>query len=242
MSAPTSPLLRSAPYAALALLGFSIVIVAGSVHPGPRVSGRGRLIDLIAREDERSRSLRRQLDALQADIDRAEAVAARRQDGLAEVRARAARLEALAGLAAVSGSGVTVELRDSTLREARTSDPNDLVIHEQDLQAVVNGLWNAGAEAIAINGERITALSAVRCVGNTLLLHGSVYSPPYRIRAIGNPGGLLRGLDRDPLVQRFRVVADDFRLGFDVTPKDRLELPPFRGIVATRFARDARRG
>jgi uncharacterized protein YlxW (UPF0749 family) len=232
-------LLRSAPYAALALLGFSIVIVAGSVHPGPRVSGRGRLIDLIAREDERSRSLRRQLDALQADIDRAEAVAARRQDGLAEVRARAARLEALAGLAAVSGSGVTVELRDSTLREARTSDPNDLVIHEQDLQAVVNALWAAGAEAMAINGERIISASAVRCVGNVLLLHGSAYAPPYRIQAIGEQRRLLDRLRRDPLVERFRIFAEDFQLGFDMDAAGRLTLPPFRGIVSANVARVA---
>jgi uncharacterized protein YlxW (UPF0749 family) len=206
------------------------------------LSRKARLVDLIRRDDDRARDLRRRLDGLTGDLERLEASVARQERGLRALRSRLDALEPLAGLIAVDGPGLAIELRDSILRESPSGDPNDLVIHEQDLQAVVNGLWNAGAEAIAINGERITALSAVRCVGNTLLLHGSVYSPPYRIRAIGNPGGLLRGLDRDPLVQRFRVVADDFRLGFDVTPKDRLELPPFRGIVATRFARDARRG
>lgn len=239
MSAPTSPFLRSAPYAALILLGFSVVIVAGNADPGPRVSGRGRLIDLIAREDARSRALRRQLDELQAAVDRTEAVAARRQEGLADLRADAARLEGLAGLAETRGPGVIVELRDSTLRKARTGDPNDLVIHEQDLQAVVNALWAAGAEAMAINGERITAVSAVRCVGNTLLLHGSVYAPPYRIQAIGERRRLLDGLKEDPLVERFRIFAEDFLLGFDVSSAGRLTLPAFRGIVSANVARAA---
>lgn len=242
MERPAFSLRRVGPLAAVALLGFAIVLAANAAHPGPRLSRKARLVDLIRSEDERARALRLRLDRLTGDLERVEGSVARQERGLRALRARLEALEPLAGLTAVDGPGLAIELRDSVLRESPSGDPNDLVIHEQDLQAVVNGLWNAGAEAIAINGERITALSAVRCVGNTLLLHGSVYSPPYRIAAIGNPDGLLRGLRRDPLVRRFRIVADDFRLGFDVAAADRLELPPFRGIVATRFARRATRG
>jgi uncharacterized protein YlxW (UPF0749 family) len=67
---------------------------------------------------------------------------------------------------------------DSSLRQLPTGNLNDLVIHSQDVQAVVNGLWKAGAEAVAINGQRLVSTSAVLCVGNTLLLNGTVHSPP----------------------------------------------------------------
>lgn len=230
-------LIRLAPYAALVLLGFALVSAATNAPPGPRVSRRERLIDLIAREDARSRALRGELERLQADIEAQEAEAGRAGSTISGLRTRIDELAILAGLDAVSGPGVAVELRDSTLRESPTGDPNDLVIHEQDLQAVVNALWDGGAEAIAINGERITSSSAVRCVGNTLLLHGSVYAPPYRIDAIGEAARLGRVLGEDGLVRRFRVFADEFRLGFEVSRRPRLLIPPFRGIVSTRFAR-----
>ena len=62
------------------------------------------------------------------------------------------------------------------------------------MQAVVNALWAGGAEAMMIQDQRIISTSAVRCVGNTLILQGRVYSPPYRIRAIGDPDALRRTL------------------------------------------------
>ncbi|MFY9587674.1 MAG: DUF881 domain-containing protein, partial [Actinomycetota bacterium] len=148
-------------------------------------------------------------------------------------------LSPFAGLRAVRGPGLLVELSDSTLRESPTGDPNDLVIHEQDLQAVVNALWAAGAEAISINGERITSRSAVRCVGNTLLLHGSVYAPPYRVSALGDPRALDEGLGFSEEVEQFREATEDFRLGFRVSRSKALLLPAFRGLAAMSIARAA---
>lgn len=72
---------------------------------------------------------------------------------------------------------------------------DDVVVHQQDVQAVVNALWAAGAEAMTIQDQRVIATSAVRCVGNTLILQGRVYSPPYVITAIGDIGSLRSGLD-----------------------------------------------
>lgn len=212
----------------MALLGFAIVAAGSSADP--RASRRERLVDLIEREDERARALRRQVDLLQGRISALEEGEAR--GSLERLRARMDDLAPAAGTAAVQGPGLRVELRDSALREAPTGDPNDLVIHEQDLQAVVNALWAGGAEAVAINGERITASSAVRCVGNTLLLHGNVYAPPYRIAAIGPPRGMRAALRSDALVQRFTVLSEELKLGFDVQDATRLRLPAFRGLLA----------
>lgn len=231
-----SPLSRIFLYLTIAVVGFAVVASTETGSSGPRISRRARLVDLIAAEDARTRTLRARLDALQEQILTFEETAGHGRRRLEQLRAEADRLGVLYGLTEISGPGLAVELRDSTLRESPTGDPNDLVIHEEDLQAVVNGLWAAGAEAISINGERITTASAVRCVGNTLLLHGSVYAPPYRIHALGDTGGLLDGLAADPLVQRFRVFAEEFKLGFQTAVQPELTLPPFRGLVAANHA------
>jgi uncharacterized protein YlxW (UPF0749 family) len=225
------------PYIAVAILGFAIVISATLPHPGPRVARRARLIDLIAQEDQRARALRKSADDLQTQIDRLEQRAGAGQAGLSTLQAEIDRLGVAAGLAEVTGPGLLVEMRDSTLRKSPTGDPNDLVIHEQDIQAVVNALWAGGAEAMSINGERLTSDSAVRCVGNTLLLHGSVYSPPYRISAIGNATRLNRALANDTGVERFNIFVDSFRLGFTITPQSAMVVPAFRGVIASVAAR-----
>jgi uncharacterized protein YlxW (UPF0749 family) len=221
--------------AVVGLVGFLVVTTTQS-SPGPRLSRKARLVDLIQLQDERARELRRQLAALQAELEQLQGSAAGRGQEMAALAQQAEALAPAAGLGAVRGPGAVVELADSTLRESPTGDPNDLVVHEQDLQAIVNALWASGAEAIAVNGERITARSAIRCVGNTLLLHGSVYGPPYRIAAIGDPARLSAGLGRDDSVERFRVVAEEFRLRFDVSSPATIELPAFRGVALARFA------
>jgi len=217
------------PYAVIALLGFALVVTARIPHPGGR-TGRARLIDLIAEENAHSQSLRRQVDVLQAKLAALQ-VAAPRDEQLRGLEQRVDRLGRLAGLSGLAGPGVEVVLKDSTLRRAPSGDPNDLVIHEQDIQAIVNALWVGGAEAMSINGERITSTSAVRCVGNTLLLHGSVYAPPYRIDAIGDAAALRRGLNRDPQTQRFAAIANDLRLGFIVRASVNLIVGPYRGAL-----------
>ena len=83
-----------------------------------------------------------------------------------------------------------------------TSD--DFVVHQQDLQAVVNALWHGGAEAIQVMDQRIVSTSAVRCVGNTLILQGRVYSPPFVVTAIGDQRQLRAALDHEPGVQLFK--------------------------------------
>lgn len=219
------------------MLVVAVLVVAGNQdRPGPRLARKDRLVDLIRLEDQRARALRAELDALKAQMAELEQGISGRTRQLGQLKRSASLLNPFAGLTAVTGPGVRIVLRDSTLRSSPSGDPNDLVIHEQDLQAVVNALWAAGAEAIAINGERITGTSAIRCVGNTLLLHGSVYSPPYRIAAVGNETALRKGLDEDPLVERFRIAVEEFRLGFDVGVVQRLDVPAFRGIVSSKSA------
>ena len=100
---------------------------------------------------------------------------------------------------------------------------------------MANGLWGAGAEALAVNGQRVVPTSAVLCVGNTLLINGTVHSPPFRFTALG--ADLQPAFVADPLVERFAEDADRFKLGFKVEQKDRLTVPAYKGTSRVRFAR-----
>ena len=137
-----------------------------------------------------------------------------------------------AGLTPVAGPGLTVSLDDAHLSsdaipEGFTVD--DVIIHQQDVQGVVNALWRGGAEAMQIMDQRVVSTSAVRCVGNTLILQGRVYSPPFVITAVGNPKDLQSALDEDPSVDIFRQYVDAVGLGYEVSTVEQAELPAFGG-------------
>ena len=92
-------------------------------------------------------------------------------------------------------------------------DPDDLVVHQQDVQSVVNALWAGGAEAMMIMDQRVLTTSAVRCIGNTLLLQGRTYSPPFVVTAIGDTAAMSAALDVEPGVQLLLQYVDKFKLG-----------------------------
>ena len=144
------------------------------------------------------------------------------EQAVATLQAQAESLGSLAGLDPVSGPAVVVTLNDAPRPTAGRTPPgnptpDDLVVHQQDVQAVVNALWAGGARGMSIMGDRVVATTAVRCVGNTLLLDGIVYSPPYVVTAIGDPARLQLALDESTDVQIYREYVAAFGLGYEVT-------------------------
>jgi uncharacterized protein YlxW (UPF0749 family) len=127
----------------------------------------------------------------------------------------------------VSGEGLQVALEDAPTSsldiEGVTAD--DLVVHQQDLQHVINALWAGGAEAMTLQGERVTSTSAFRCSGNILLLHGKVFSPPYVVEAIGDPTRLQAALDASSGVAVYRQYVDWVGIGYDVESRSEIEMP-----------------
>lgn len=213
---------------AAAILGFLAVLAAAQPQTVPgRESSRVEIVDLIGQQDDRVRELREEVQGLKeriADLGSGQAGAEIRS-----LRAEADRLAVAAGAAPLRGPGVTVVLEDSSASRSATGDPNDLIVHERDIQAVVNALWAGGAEAVAINGERLSSLSAVRCAGNTLLLHGVVHSPPYEIRAIGDPEALERAMADSPGMERLLEAVTAFGLGLEIEPGP-VVVPVGRGV------------
>lgn len=137
----------------------------------------------------------------------------------------------------VEGSGLTVTLRDATDSEIPPGAvADDLVVHQQDVQAVVNALWHGGAEAMTIQGERVSNLTAVRCVGNVLFLHGQVFSPPYVISAIGDPAALQRAVDEDMTIKIYREYVAAYGLGWSVSQDQSITAPAADGTALLRQA------
>jgi uncharacterized protein YlxW (UPF0749 family) len=217
------------------LLGFLVVTARLNPQPGQvsvRAPERERLASLIRVEQTRSSELRFTADELRrqvADIQKA------RPQGPAGPSAALRALRRQMGLVAAEGPGLIVTLDDSSERESPSGNLNDLVIHSQDVQAVANGLWAAGAEALAVNGQRVVPTSAILCVGNTLLINGTVHSPPFRFTALG--ADLQAAFTSDPLVERLAEDADRFKLGFKVEERDRVSVPAYSGTSKVRYAR-----
>ncbi|MGW7596150.1 DUF881 domain-containing protein, partial [Streptomyces rubiginosohelvolus] len=141
----------------------------------------------------------------------------------------------------LSGRAVSVTLDDAPPNATASPgypdpQPNDLVIHQQDLQAVVNALWQGGAKGVKVMDQRLISTSAVRCVGNTLILQGRVYSPPYKITAVGDPGALRRALDASPAIQNYLLYVKAYGLGWKVDEREAVTLPGYSGTVDLHYA------
>jgi uncharacterized protein YlxW (UPF0749 family) len=220
---------------ACVLIGFIGAVVIRSRPPGPegRVPQRFRLAALIQRQQQQANDLRTQAEALRHEVDSLRVSGEGRQSGAAAREHDLSQVSLLAGLVALHGPGLRVVLDDSNLSKAPSGNVNDLVIHSQDVQAVVNALWRAGADAVAINDERLITTSAVLCVGNTLLLNGTVHSPPYRVVAIGADHDQF---EADGLVHRLHGDAAAFGLRFSVERADGLDVPAFTGATSVNAA------
>ena len=219
-------------------VAFVVVLAATVAPPDPevRLPRQYRLAGLIERQQATAEQLRAEVAGLRASVEVLGSEAAEREHASAEIEEALGILGRQAGLAPMSGPGLIVSLSDSDLTESPSGNVNDLVIHSEDVRAVVNALWRAGAEAIAVNGQRLVGTSAVVCVGNTLLVNGTVHSPPYVATAIGADRSRF---DSDQLMRRLRREAVSFRLGFSVESASALRVDGFEGAVAFAHARPA---
>ena len=198
-------------------------------------SGHAALVESVRSRDHVVRQRAAAVQQLQDQVDALTAQAAQGSTRVASLRAAAALLEPVVGAQAVTGPALTVTLDDAkrtalSLPEGYTADM--IVVHQQDVQSVVNALWAGGAEAMMVQDQRLISTSAVRCVGNTLFLHGRVYSPPYVIRAIGDESAMREALDKSPQVRIYREYVDAFGMVYDVKTKARASFPAYVGSLS----------
>ena len=137
----------------------------------------------------------------------------------------------------LAGPGVRIRMWDApTPPAASPFDANDLVVHQQDLEAVINALWAGGAEGVAVQGERLTTTSGIRCVGNVLLLHGRQYSPPYVIEAIGDPEELSQAISASSAITTYLDYVAIAGLGWEMVELRELRLEAYAGTGTLLYA------
>ena len=218
-----------------AVAGF--LFVASSVSAGgsdlrPAGDDVGTLLtERAERVDDARRDashLRDSIDNLSASVDDA---------ALKKQLDRTDKLRAVTGLSKVTGPGMRVTLTDAPREvEVPGLDPNALVVHQQDIQAFVNALWSGGAQAITLQGERLISTTGIKCVGNTVVLDGVPYSPPYVIEAIGEPGALDYALSTSSEVITYGKYSTKYGLGLKVDTVDWMTAGPYAGTIGLKYA------
>ncbi|NHA69352.1 DUF881 domain-containing protein [Phycicoccus flavus] len=202
-------------------------------------SDYGRLPDLIREQTRVNADRADRVSALQAQVEQATAALAPGNQKTERIERASTQIAPEAGRTPVAGPTLKVSLDDAKLDGGELpagADPDDYVIHQQDVQSVVNALWAGGAEAMMLQDQRVVSTSAVRCVGNTLILQGRVYSPPYVIQAIGDTARLQEALDRDPSVENLRGWSVRVGLGYGVEDVGEQTFPAYSGSISPKFA------
>ena len=180
-----------------------------------------------------SLALTEQIEQLSSSVDSA---------SLTRLEARVRRLQTSAGLVRLQGPAVKATLDDAPYDQEVPDgfSANDLVVHQQDLQAVVNALWRGGAEGITLQGQRIVATTGIKCVGNTVLLQGVPYSPPYEIVAVGDTADMIGAINSSEYIDVYKQYVERVNLGWELEPLDEARLPVYEGGLDLEYAEAVR--
>jgi uncharacterized protein YlxW (UPF0749 family) len=224
----------------LALVGF--LVATGFVqerlrHAPDRVA---ELRGLVERRQATIAELSEEVDRLSTRVARVRSRAAEESGRVREAVSLVEELEAAAGLEPLAGPGMVVELSDSPRRPRTREEVVSFRIQDVDLQLVVNALWRAGAEAVAVNDRRVVSMTAIRKAGTTILVNYRAVASPYRVVAIGDPEGLRARFEGSEIVERFAVWKDVYGLGFSVEARDRITVPALEAPPDLRHARPVR--
>lgn len=137
----------------------------------------------------------------------------------------------------VSGPGVQITLSDAPAGQVPAgATPDDLVIHQQDIEDTMNALWSGGAEAMTVQGVRVTDRTVIRCIGNVILVDGTSFSPPYVIQAIGDPDTLRATVTANPRMVNYQAYVTKYGLGWDMQTKDSLSFVPAATSLTVNYA------
>ncbi len=251
--APLTPSRRRArlgPHVTWRLAAVVVFVVAGALFVTSGIDAGGLdlrassvtdLDTVVRQQRERTDALQqqvsdlnREVDTLGKDVDDAQVNNLQRQVD---------ELRGPAGFEEVHGPAITVVLSDAPKEEIDRAvekgevTPDQLVVHQQDIQAVVNALWSGGAEAMTLQKQRVVSTTGIKCVGNTVVLHGVPYAPPYEITAIGDLDALQTALDSSDYIAGYKTYVDAHNLGYKVSTDDDVTMPAYGGSSDLRYAK-----
>ncbi len=222
--------------AAVVLLVFGLLVTIAAVQTSRNASvdeaSRASLIDQIGLRRQSVAELQRQLSQAQSDRLGLQRAVTHQQTLQQATNARLQHLEVRTGFGAVRGPGIEV-----TVNSAPGSDGSQLV-RDSDLALLADALWAAGAEAISVNGERLTVLSSFRNVGIGILVNSRPVNPPYVFDVVGDPGSLPANLLSTSAGGRWYALKNSLGFRFDVKNGGTMSLPaaPQQHLRSARIA------
>ncbi len=192
--------------------------------------------DTIRRLEAEQKDLKQAIADLRAELATLQKDAAGRKSALAGLNTELDSQRMLAGMVPLVGPGIQVILDDSSVKSIPSGeDASHYIVHDYDIRDVVSLLWQAGAEAIAISGERVVASTSIYCVGSTILVNDTRMSPPYRVVAIGPPT-MEEWLNSPARLQKLKQDVRQYGVQLKITQEKNLSVPAFTGRFTTRFA------
>lgn len=220
---------------------FTTVAVAQAREEPITNEQRERLIGEIKEGTARTDRLEEQLVSLRQQVTDIRAARLAKSRRGQQARTRLRRLEIAAAVVPVAGPGLVVTLDDRPPGESgiATSVGSGKVL-DRDIQLLVDALWTAGADAVAVDGQRITSLTAIRSAGEAILVNYRPINPPYTVTAIGNPDILRSRLADSDVGRRFHTLQANLGIRFEVAKRSEVRLPGGSG-VSLRYAREVDR-
>jgi uncharacterized protein YlxW (UPF0749 family) len=225
----------------VALLALGFLVAAQLAAEGPRVQYTSQertplvetALNLQAQQDE----LKDRIVALRASIQQIEQDSAGSQTALRTLNENLEQARIAAGLIPMTGTGIVLKLEDSTQPVPPDGNAADYLVGAKDLRTVVDELWQAGAEAIAINDERVTTSTAIIDIGGSVLVNAAYLAGPYQVSAIG-PEDLFAKLSATPGWEDFvRTRRGSFGIGISWAEPQAVDVPAFAGSVTLRESR-----
>jgi len=225
----------------VALLALGFLIAAQLASEGPRVryttQERTPLVETANELQSQQDTLKQRILDLRSQI---QLVEGQGEGSAATVRQLNDRLEQAriaAGLIPLTGTGIVLQLEDSKQPVPPDGSESDYLVGSRDIREVVEDLWAAGAEAIAVNGERITPTSAIIDVGTSLLINSAYVTPPYQITALGPPDLYDRLSALPAFVDFVRARSEGYGIGVSLAEPTSVDMPAFVGTVTLRYSR-----
>jgi uncharacterized protein YlxW (UPF0749 family) len=198
-------------------------------------SERSELISRIQAAEREQDQLRGRVNGLTEEIATLRAAALGEDDGARIVESQIARLDPVVGNAAVAGPGVLIVVDDAP---SAAEDARDRVL-DIDLQVLANGLWEAGAEAISINGHRLSSLTAIRSAGDAITVDYRSLTRPYRVEAIGDVRTLQARFVESSAGAWWNDLAQNRQMRYEISDVKQLDLAADPGIVLRHAGRAA---
>lgn len=226
-------------FGALVALGFLIAAQARAEAPRVRYTTQERapLVQTVLELQAQQEALKDRILDLRARVTAAEQGAAGSDVLVGDLNASLRTARLAAGLVALEGPGLVLQLEDSQVPVPPGGSVADYRVGAMDLRRVVEELWLAGAEAVSVNGERIIPTTAFVDIGGTLLVNSAYLAPPYQVAAIG-PADLYDVLVTAPgFVELVQARADEFGIRISFAEPERVTVPAYAGTVTLHYAR-----